>query len=361
MGYHRVTFHNSYMYGLNAYGTCCNSFNPFMSYNFNLLYNPFTIFSSAMQLMDGKIPTFTNFYQPTNFQTQLYSNFQLPIISGNIPNFNSLYNGLSIPQTQTYQPQTFVANDLNIIKNSKSDINIDIDNTQKKVYTYQNFSTDTKPFSEKVSSVKTSSAKTYKAKPSSVKTSSTKTYKPIYSTLSNPQLNKEFLDKTKQIAQNINCDYEDLLAVMNSESSLNPASAHKNKRGQTTAVGLIQFTKNYAIPDLNKNYGLDLTVEKIEKMSAIEQLDLVEKYYKITTKKFGGRKLSAADLYASTYLPERATRSTLCRKGEVGRSGKLLGYYEGNSAFDKNRDGKITKSELDQHLSQKRVNLNTFV
>ena len=66
-------------------------------------------------------------------------------------------------------------------------------------------------------------------------------------------LGPEFLAKVKQIAKNLNCDYKDLLAVMNAESGLK-GDAWNGR----TAVGLIQFT-SLSIADLNKTYGLNLT------------------------------------------------------------------------------------------------------
>lgn len=171
------------------------------------------------------------------------------------------------------------------------------------------------------------------------------------------KLDKHFLKKVKQVAKNINCDYKDLLAVMNSESSLNPKSGNVN-----SAVGLIQFTKD-AIAQLNKTYGLNVTKEKILQMSPIEQLDLAEKYFLMAKKQtFGNtnRKMTAADLYAVTFLPGRAGSEILCRKGERRRDGKLLSYYESNSGLDKNGDNKITKTDLAQHLATKRVDESMF-
>lgn len=171
------------------------------------------------------------------------------------------------------------------------------------------------------------------------------------------KLDKHFLKRVKQVAKNVNCNYKDLLAVMNSESSLNPKSGNVN-----SAVGLIQFTKD-AIAQLNKTYGLNVTKEKILQMSPIEQLDLAEKYFLMTKKQtFGNtnRKMTAADLYAVTFLPGRAGSEVLCRKGERRRDGKLLSYYESNSGLDKNGDNKITKTDLAQHLATKRVNESIF-
>lgn len=162
----------------------------------------------------------------------------------------------------------------------------------------------------------------------------------------------EFLAKVKQVAQNLNCDYKDLLTVINSESSFDTKAGYNRRTGEIKgAVGLIQFTQ-VAIDDLNKNYGLNLTKEKILRMSAVEQLDIAEKYLKLS-KKYAGfsanEKLSSTDLYAITFLPGRAKNEVLCRKGE-GNS-----YYESNSAFDYNGDGKITRSELAQRMERKRV------
>ncbi len=163
------------------------------------------------------------------------------------------------------------------------------------------------------------------------------------------KLDKNFLNKVKDVAKNLNCDYKDLLAVMNSESGLNPTAWNGG-----TAVGIIQFT-NASITELNNKYGMNLTKNKIASMSPIEQLDLAEKYLIIAKNyRFSpNARLSAADLYSITFLPGRADREVLCRSGE--------NYYEQNKGLDKNKDGKITKSDLSQHLARKRVNESIFV
>lgn len=170
------------------------------------------------------------------------------------------------------------------------------------------------------------------------------------------KLDKNFLNKVKDVAKNLNCDYKDLLAVMNSESGINPTAWNGN-----TAVGLIQFT-DLSITELNRVHGLNLTKEKIANMPAMEQLDLVEKYLKIAKSyKFSSNaRLSAADLYAITFLPGRADREVLCTKGERNSKGQLLNYYESNP-LDKDGDNKITKSDLEKHLAGKRVNESIFV
>lgn len=159
-------------------------------------------------------------------------------------------------------------------------------------------------------------------------------------------LSPAFVEKVKQVAQRLNCNYEDLIAIMNSESGLNPQAQNKG----SGAVGLIQFM-GVAIQQLNKTYGLNLTAAKIKNMSAITQMDLVEKYLLMCKKMAfpSNAKLSGADLYSLIFLPGRASRETLTTRGE--------GYYNANRGLDKNCDGKITKGDLAQHINSKRVRL----
>lgn len=163
------------------------------------------------------------------------------------------------------------------------------------------------------------------------------------------KLDANFLNKVKEVAKNLNCDYKDLLALMNSESSLN-AQAWNG----TTAVGLIQFTDK-SIEELNRVHGLNLSKEKIAKMSPIEQLDLAEKYLMIA-KSYNfapNARLSAGDLYAITFLPGRANQEVLCRQGE--------NYYKQNKGLDLNNDGVISKQDLEKRLAKKHINESIFV
>ena len=164
-------------------------------------------------------------------------------------------------------------------------------------------------------------------------------------------LSKEFVDKVKDIAKKINLeDYNDLLAVINAESGFSTTVRSGGK--QNGAVGLIQFT-DIAIKDLNQVYGLNLTKNKIAKMSAMEQLDLVEKLLvRSKSFKFGkNEKLSASDLYAIVFMPARA-------KNDIVATTKDGDNYTQNLGLDRNRDGKITYAELGQRLNDFSVNVN---
>lgn len=361
MSFSFVGLNNFNMYGIanyNMFGGCCNPFARMAVAN--MVYNPFMVFNTAQQLMNGNFPSFNMNFNNFGYSSMPFMYSAMPYMAlpqiGHYPMpqgslyDNLYYSNFYVPQiapvNYSMQPSVAVQNSFDFDTDDIwSDMGVDLTRSTTNTKTKQNLSPDSTS-KEPVQEAKID-------KPSVVKEKKKVKYQPIYEQIAGAHLNQEFLNKTKQVAKNIGCDFEDLLAVMNSESTLNPKNEHKNKNGQVTAVGLIQFTKDYAIPDLNRHFGLDLTVEKIKKMSAIEQLDLVQKYYEMNKNKLPkDREITAADLYAVTYLPARASRDVLSVRGED--------YYNSNRGLDMNFDGKITKDDLEQRLSQKRVRLSTF-
>ena len=153
-----------------------------------------------------------------------------------------------------------------------------------------------------------------------------------------PELTDNFYQKVVDIAQKIQCDPNDLMAVMNAESGLKADAVNK----ASNATGLIQF-----MPATARELGT--TVDELRNMSALEQLDYVEKYLSNAKNiRFGkNEKLDAGELYALTYLPARANRSVLAKSHEK--------YYTWNRGLDLNGDGKITKAELAQRVQDKQV------
>ena len=153
----------------------------------------------------------------------------------------------------------------------------------------------------------------------------------------------EFLAKVKEIAQRIDCDYRDLLGLMNSESGIR--ADIKNPNG--SASGLIQFIESTA-------NGLGTTTAELRAMSPIDQLDYVEKYLtKVKAQAGLSGRLSAGDLYSLVFLPGRARRDVLTSSGE--------NYYAHNRGLDLNKDGQITKAELGQRIHNKYVSDNSFL
>ena len=170
-------------------------------------------------------------------------------------------------------------------------------------------------------------------------------------------ISHEFHTKLMKLADELNCTYEDLITVMNFESGLDP---NEGARSKYKPVGLIQFTSN-TIKDLNQKYSLNLTKDEVAKMSAEEQIDLVEKYLKMCKESAprvrNKKKLDAADLYSLIILPARAGKDILCQEGEKNSKGKLLNYYESNKGIDVSNDGVITRADVLAKLDEFRVNV----
>lgn len=146
-------------------------------------------------------------------------------------------------------------------------------------------------------------------------------------------LSNNFYQKVINIAKNIKCSPDDLMALMYSESRLNPKI--QNSIG---ATGLIQF-----MPSTAKDLGT--TTAKLKSMSAEKQLDYVEKYLlkqKKAAKYSNSRTIDAGTLYALTFLPAYSHREVLSTRYDK--------YYKQNSGLDRNKDGKITKTDLSNRL-----------
>lgn len=155
----------------------------------------------------------------------------------------------------------------------------------------------------------------------------------------NSTLSQEFYNKVIQISNRLNCNADDLMALMNAESGLKPTARNKS----SDATGLIQFMPNTA-----KDLGT--SIEALKNMSAEEQLVYVEKYL-VKAKSNAGlskdSKIDAGTLYALVWLPGRAKKKILAESGDK--------YYQANKGLDKNNDGSITKEDLKKQLDSKRA------
>lgn len=204
-----------------------------------------------------------------------------------------------------------------------------------------NFNNQSKPFDFDIFDV----AKTNKSENSSTSSKTKASNVTTQAVTTDFKMDKAFIDRVKEIAKNLNCDYKDLLAVMNSESGINPQTWN----GKKTAVGLIQFT-DISLADIKRVYGENYTKEQVGNMSGIEQLDLVEKYLKLAKSYSFSKdaKLSAADLYAVVFAPTIASNEILYRKGSAAYA---------QNPLDLDGDGVISKTDLANHLQKKQVNL----
>ncbi len=148
---------------------------------------------------------------------------------------------------------------------------------------------------------------------------------------------KGFCAKVEQIAQEINCNANDLLALMQSESGLNP----KSQSSVSSATGLIQCLSSTL-------QSVGSSTSQILKMSAIEQLDVVKKVL-LSLKQVAGLKANAkvdtGTLYAICFLPAKAKNDVICQAGSK--------EYANNKGLDIDGNGKITKSDLAARLNKK--------
>ena len=87
------------------------------------------------------------------------------------------------------------------------------------------------------------------------------------------RLTPEFCQKVIDIAAEIPCEYEDLMAIMYVESRFNHQFTSKSD-DKDDCVGLIRFKQS----DRTKIEGLDVTISELKGMSAIRQLDYVKEY-----------------------------------------------------------------------------------
>jgi peptidoglycan hydrolase-like protein with peptidoglycan-binding domain len=101
----------------------------------------------------------------------------------------------------------------------------------------------------------------------------------------------EFNDKLNKIGQKLGVDPKDLLRIMKFETggTMSPSQGS----GTSSAVGLIQF-----MPDTAR--GLGTTTQDLARMSAVEQLDYVYKFYKMNGVQPG---MGVGDLYMLTFMP----------------------------------------------------------
>lgn len=146
----------------------------------------------------------------------------------------------------------------------------------------------------------------------------------------------QFFKRLAEIAGRLGIPAEWLQHIMYSESGFNHTAI--NSIG---AVGLIQFTRSTA-------KSLGTTADALLKMSNVEQLTYVEKYFRLQIATYGVPR-SVVDCYILVFYP------AMIRKGK----GFALpdSMYAGNRGMDINRDGKITREDVKAYL-EKRIGVS---
>lgn len=147
-----------------------------------------------------------------------------------------------------------------------------------------------------------------------------------------------FVSEVKKIAQDLKTDPNFLMSVMYAESRLNPKAQNTRFPVQGGfATGLIQFT-----PDTARSLGT--STDQLVKMSGVDQLHFVKKYYL----PYRGKLNSYFDVYLVTFFPAALGKpddwvfeTRRLSRASIARS---------NPIIDINKDGKITIAEFKTYL-----------
>src|SRR5262249_18021653 len=145
------------------------------------------------------------------------------------------------------------------------------------------------------------------------------------------KVSEAFRKKVVKIAADLGVDPSDLMGIMAFESAQTFKPDVVNQ--SSGATGLIQF-----MPATAKALGT--STEALKKMTAVEKLDYVHKYF-VSSK---GKLKTLDDLYMKVLWPAGIGKPgsyVLWVKGDA-KTGKA---YSLNSGLDANVDGQVTKDE----------------
>lgn len=148
---------------------------------------------------------------------------------------------------------------------------------------------------------------------------------------------KAFVEKVKKISANLGIDPNWLMAIMYFESAGTFSPSITNNIG---ATGLIQF-----IPSTAK--GLGTSTSALRSMTAVQQLDYVEKYLK----PYRGKFKSYIDVYFAVFFPLAIGKPDdwVIQGGGLSASS----IYNSNPAFRVQKDGKIRVWEVKKVMLSK--------
>ncbi|MFN3785139.1 MAG: hypothetical protein ACK4R6_14570, partial [Spirosomataceae bacterium] len=146
-------------------------------------------------------------------------------------------------------------------------------------------------------------------------------------TIYRDKVSEDFLAKVETICSNLEIDPNYLMACMAFETGETFSPCVKNPG--SSATGLIQFMSSTA-------KSLGTTTDDLCKMSAVEQLDYVSKYFQ----PYKGKIKTIADIYMVIFCPKGVGKEmdyTLYPPRQID--------YDRNKGLDKDKDAIITKQE----------------
>jgi hypothetical protein len=154
------------------------------------------------------------------------------------------------------------------------------------------------------------------------------------------KVSEEFCERVREIADSLGTDPNYLMACMAFESGETFSPSIKNAAG-SGATGLIQFMPSTA-------QALGTTTEELASMTAEEQLDYVEEYFKPSS----GKLQSLDDVYMAILWPAAVGRPSdyvLFAQDDPDHPRR----YIQNAGLDFNQDGVITKAEAAEKVRQR--------
>jgi len=135
-----------------------------------------------------------------------------------------------------------------------------------------------------------------------------------------------FDTKLQKVADRLGVNKADLIAVMRLESGLDPTAQNKKSK----ATGLIQF-----MPDTAREVGT--TTDELLRMSAVQQLDYVYKYFVMRGIQPG---MKLGDLYLAVFWPAAVGKPD---NYVIARRGSSV--YDWNDGLDVTKDGILTAGD----------------
>ena len=147
----------------------------------------------------------------------------------------------------------------------------------------------------------------------------------------------DFVNKVKEIAPRVGLDPNWLMAIMEFESAGTFSPSITNPLGY---VGLIQF-------GASARKTLGVTKEQLKAMTAVEQLDYVEKYFNL----YKGKYKSYVDAYFAVFFPLAIGKPDEWIIQGGGLTAKQI--YDANPAFRNVKDGKLRVWEVKKKMLEK--------
>lgn len=143
-----------------------------------------------------------------------------------------------------------------------------------------------------------------------------------------------FAERVIDVSEDLDVPPDWIMAVMYAESRFDPGIANLQGSG---ATGLIQFMPGTASE-------LGTSIDRLKRMEAVQQMEYVYLYLQTVRERYGDYE-SLTDLYLAILYP-KARGQDYC----YTLFARPTESYRQNKGLDKDRDGRVTVSDVDKHL-----------